>query len=73
MTRYPVQPRDQTFVEDYEIYLLLKICAKILVKIQVKTLVANTVNKFLIMIKDLQQMHLKLLLKDQFKKYQKEL
>ena len=69
MTRYPVQPRDQTFVEDYEIYLLLKICVKILVKIQVKTLVANTVNKFLIMIKNLQQMHLKLLLKDQFKKY----
>ena len=69
MTRYPVQPRDQTFVEGYEIYLLLNICAKILVKIQVKTLVANAVKKFLIMIKDLQQMHLKLLLKDQFKKY----
>ena len=69
MTRYPVQPRDQIFVEGYEIYLLLKILAKILVKIQVKTLVANTVKKFLIIIKNLQQMHLKLLLKDQFKKY----
>ena len=47
-----------------ESYLLLIILVKILVKISVKTEVVNTATDFLIMLNNLQQIHLKLLQKE---------
>ena len=47
-----------------ESYLLLTIWVKILVKISVKTEVVNTATDFLIMLNNLQQIHLKLLQKE---------
>ena len=48
--------------------LLLKIWVEIPVKVIVKAWAVNTVRNFLIVLKNLQQMHLKLLQKEQFKK-----
>ena len=53
--------------------LSLKIWAKILVKIQLKTVGTNTVKNFLITLNNLPQIHFKLLQKKQFKKQQKQL
>ena len=63
MTRYSVQPTDRIFVKGYGF----------LVKIKVKVWVVNIAKNFLIMLKNLQQMHLKLLQKVSFKKQQKQL
>ena len=57
MTRYSVQPRDRIFG-----YLTF---AKNMGK---KTCVVNIARNFLIMLKNLQQMHIKLLQEDSFKK-----
>ena len=53
--------------------LLLKIWITILVKISVKTCVVNKIKNLLIMVNNRQQMHLKLLQKESFKKQQKKL
>ena len=64
MTRYSVHPRERIFMKDYGFCLLLKIWIKITVIIRVKPLVVNKVRKFLIMLKNVQQMHLKLVQKE---------
>ena len=50
-----------------DIWLLLKIWVKILLKIQVKTYVLNTVKNFFTTQSNLQQIHLKPLQKEQFR------
>ena len=42
---YSVQPRDRIFVKGMDFLFLLKIWVKILVRIQVKTLVVNSARK----------------------------
>ena len=59
--RFSVQPRDRIFVKGYGILSIAKNVVKILVKISVRASVVNIVRNFLIMLKNLQQMHLKLL------------
>ena len=74
MARYSVQPRDRIFVKGYGFLSFdIKIWVKIFVKIYIKTYVVNTAKILLIMLNNLQQMHLKLLQKEQFKKQQKQL
>ena len=59
--RFSVQPRDRIFVKGYGILSIAKNMVKILVKISVRASVVNIVRNFLIMLKNLQQMALKLL------------
>ena len=61
---YSVQPRDQIFVKGYGLLNFENIS----VKISVKFSVVNIARNLLIMLKNLQQMHLKLLQKESFKK-----
>ena len=61
MTLYLVQPRDQIFVKGYGALSFAK------------NVVKNIGENLLIMLKDLLQMHLKLLQKEQYKKQQKHL
>ena len=65
MTHYSVQ--------GYGFFLLLKIWAKIFLKIKLKTRVLNTVRNFLIIPNNPLEMNLKLYQKKQFKKQQKQL
>ena len=67
---YSVQPRDQIFVKGYG---FLNFAENISVKISVKSSVVNIARNLLIMLKNLKQMHLKLLQKESFKKQQKQL
>ena len=60
-------------VQGYGFFLLLKIWAKILLKIKLKTRVLNTVRNFLIIPNNPLEMNLKLYQKKQFKKQQKQL
>ena len=63
MTRYSVQPRDRLFLKGYGFLSFAKNMSK--------NIDANisTAWNVLIMLENLQQMHLKLLQKEQFKKY----
>ena len=54
-------------------YLLLEIWVKIFVKILLRVLAVSIAKKFLIMLNNLQQMHLKLLQKESFKNLQEQL
>ena len=60
-------------VQGYGFFLLLKIWAKIFLKIKLKTRVLNTVRNFLIIPNNPLEMNLKLYQKKQFKKQQKQL
>ena len=53
--------------------LLQEIWAKMLVKVEDKTLLVNTARNFLIMLNNMPQMHLKLFQKERFKRQQKQL
>ena len=61
MTLYSVQPRDQIFVKSYGFSSFAKNMGKNIVKAFIKI---NIAINFLIMLKNLPQMHLKLLRKD---------
>ena len=73
MTHYPIQPRDQIFLKCYGFLYITKNMGRISIKIKVKTSAVNTVRNVLLMVNNLQQMHLKLLQKEQFKKHEKQL
>ena len=62
--RYLVQTRDQILAKGYGFLSFAKNMGKILIKIQIKTWVVNTAKNVLIMLNNLQQMHLKLLRKE---------
>ena len=60
--RYSVQPKDWVFVKGYGFLSFTIERIKILVKIWVKSKVAdNTARNFLIMLNNVQQMHLKII------------
>ena len=67
MMRYSVQAANQTLVKGYGFLFF----AKNMDKNIGKNFVVNIVRNLLIMLQNLQQMHLKLLQKEQFKKQQK--
>ena len=73
MTHYSIQPRDQIFLKCYGFLYITKNMGRISIKIKVKTSAVNTVRNVLLMLNNLQQMHLKLLQKEQFKKHEKQL
>ena len=73
MTRYSVQPRDRIFVKGYAFLSYPKNMGKNIGKNTGKNLSGKYSQKLLDHAKKLQQMHLKLLKKEQFKKQQKQL
>ena len=73
MTRNSVQPRDRIFVEGYGLLFFARNIGKMLLKIEVKNYVVNTVRNFLILLNNLLQIHFQLLQKEQFKKQQKRM
>ena len=64
MTQYLVQPKDRIFVKGYRFLSFARNMDKILARLLVKTLVVHTARNFLIMLSNLQQMHLKLFQKE---------
>ena len=72
MTRYSVQPRDQIFLKGY-VFLSFRNMEKNIAKNISKNLISKYSPKFLIFLKNLLQMHLKLLQKEKFQKQQKQL
>ena len=68
MTRYSVQPRDRIFVKSYGFLSFAKNMIKNIGKNISKNLSGKYSRNFLIILSNLQQMHLKLLQKEQFKK-----
>ena len=66
MATYSVQPRDRVFVKGYGFSSFAKNMGKNIGK----SWLVNVVKTFLIMLKNLQQIHLKLLQKESFKKHQ---
>ena len=73
MTPNSVQPRDRIFVEGYGLLFFARNIGKMLLKIEVKNYVVNTVRNFLILLNNLLQIHFQLLQKEQFKKQQKRM
>ena len=73
MTRYSVQPRDRIFAKGYAFLSYPKNMGKNIGKNTGKNLSGKYSQKLLDHAKKLQQMHLKLLKKEQFKKQQKQL
>ena len=73
MMRYSVQPRDRIFVKGYEFLSFNKNMGKSIGKEISKNLSGKYSQNFLIIPKNLPQMHLKLSQKEQFKKQQKQL
>ena len=72
--RCSVQPRYRIFVKGYGFLVFAKNMGKSIGEIISKNLRGkNTAKNFLIMINNLQQMHLKVLRKEQFNKQQKQL
>ena len=65
--RCSVQPRGQMFVESYGYLLLVENMGRNIGKNGSENLSVNTTRKFLIMLSNQQQMHLKLFQKEQFK------
>ena len=70
MTRYSVQPKDRIFVKGYGFLSLAKNMGKNIGKSISKNLSGKYSQKHLDHVSNLQQMHLKLLQKEQFKKQQ---
>ena len=68
MTRYSIQPTDQIFVKGDGFWSFTKSMGK-----NIGKKVINTAKNFLIVLKSLQEMHLKLLQLKSFKKQQKQL
>ena len=68
MTRYSVQPRDQIFVKGYRFLSFAKNMGKNIGKNISKSLSSQYSQKLLDHLNNLQQMHLKLLQKESFKK-----
>ena len=64
MLRYSVQPIDRIFVKGYRFLSFAKNMGKNIGKSISKNLMVNKARKFLIMLKNLQQMQLKLIQKD---------
>ena len=64
MMRYSVKPRDQIFVKGYGFLSFAKNIGKSIGKNKTKTSVVNTAKSFLIMLNNLQQLHLKLFRKE---------
>ena len=73
MVSYSVQSRDRIFVKGYGFLSFAKNKDKNIGRSIVKIRVLNTARNFLIMLKNLQQIHLKLLQKEQLKKQLKQL
>ena len=75
MTRYSVQPRDKILVKGYGFlgFFLLKVSVKNTGKNISKNLSGKYSQKILDHVKNLQQIHLKLLQKESFKKQQRQL
>ena len=73
MMRHLVQPSDGIFVKGYGFVSFAKNMRKNFGKIISETCVVNTAKNLLIVLKNLQQIHLKLLQKECFKKQQKQL
>ena len=77
MTWYSVQPRDRIFVKSYEFSSFTKNMGKNIAKNIIKSLSSKYSQDqgryVLIKVSNLQQMHLKLLQKESFKKQQKQL
>ena len=65
--RCSVQPRGQMFVESYGYLFLVENMGRNIGKNGSENLGVNTTRKFLIMLSNQQQMHLKLFQKEQFK------
>ena len=63
MTRYSAQPIDRIFVKGYGLLSFAKNMGKNISKNISKKVMVNIVKNFLIMLNNLQQMHLKLLQK----------
>ena len=70
MMHYSVQTRDWIFVKVYEFVSFAKNMGKNIGENISNISVVTTTKNFLIMLKNLQQMHLKLLQKEQLKKQQ---
>ena len=68
MKGYSVQPKDRIFVKRYGLLSFAKSMGK-----KVKHYVVNTAKNFLLTLNSLEQMHLKLLQKESFKKQQRQL
>ena len=73
MACYSVQLKDRIFVKEYDFLSFARNMGKMLIKLEPKTLLVNTVRNFLIMLNNLLQMHSKLLQNEHFKKQQKQL
>ena len=73
MTRYLVQSRDQMFLKGYRFLSSAKSMGKNIGKNISKNVAGKYCQKFLIMLNNLQQMRLKQLQKQCFKKQQKQL